>query len=296
MSGKMHADEIDIGVDLVRRLLGAQFPEWAGLHIEPFPSAGTVNALHRLGDQMAVRLPRLESGVADVEREHYWLPRLAPLLPVPIPLPLGKGTPTADYPWPWSVFRWLDGENPTEGQLINPDALATDLAEFVTAVRRIDLPDGPAAYRGGPLTSLDGSTRTSIAQLAGLVDTEGVTAAWDSAMRAPDWDGPPVWLHADLMPGNLLTLDGRLSAVIDFGTLGVGDPACDLIPAWNLLPAGAREIFRAALQVDDATWVRGRGRALSMALIQLPYYQHTNPVMANNARYVIQEVLADRAE
>jgi aminoglycoside phosphotransferase (APT) family kinase protein len=121
-----------------------------------------------------------------------------------------------------------------------------------------------------------------------------VTAAWDEALGAPEWSGPPVWLHADLMPGNLLVAEGRLSAVIDFGTLGVGDPSCDLIPAWNLLTADTREVFRAGLDVDDATWARGRGKALSMALIQLPYYWDTNPGMAANARYVIREVLTDR--
>jgi aminoglycoside phosphotransferase (APT) family kinase protein len=160
-------------------------------------------------------------------------------------------------------------------------------------MRRVDLPDGPPAYRGGPLALQDAGTRAAIEELGGRVDADAVTAAWEAALRAPEWTGPPVWVHADLMPGNLLVVDGRLSAVIDFATVGVGDPACDLIPAWNLLPAGVRDDFRAALQVDDATWARSRGRALSMALIQLPYYWDTNPVMAANARFVVREVLAD---
>jgi aminoglycoside phosphotransferase (APT) family kinase protein len=274
-------------VSLVRRLLADQFPHWAELPLTRVASSGTVNALYRLGEDLVVRLPRVPSGVGDGEIEREWLPRLAPLLPVAIPVALGAGTPTEDFPADWGVYRWLDGENPVEGELAEPRGLAEDLAGFVSAMRRIELPGGPDAYRGGSLRLQD-----AIAELGDRVDTTAVTAAWEDALSAPEWTGPPVWLHADLMPGNLLVDGGRLSAVIDFGTLGVGDPACDLIPAWNLLTADVRQVFRDRLQVDDATWARGRGKALSMALIQLPYYWDTNPVMAANARYVVREVLA----
>ncbi|MCG0290535.1 aminoglycoside phosphotransferase family protein [Streptomyces sp. PSAA01] len=289
----MHADEWPIDVALVRRLLAAQFPRWAELPIERFASSGTVNALFRLGGDLAVRLPRIAGGAEGVELEHRWLPWLAPALPVPIPAVLGKGVPGDGFPWPWTVHRWLDGENPREGQVARPARLAADLAEFIVALRRIEPADGPPAYRGGPLGEVDEETRTAIGLLEGTIDTGAATAAWQEALAAPGWDGPPVWVHSDLMPGNLLVADGRLSAVIDFGTAGVGDPACDLIPAWNLLPASVREDFRTVLGVDDATWVRGRGWALSMALIQLPYYCETNPAMAANARHVIQEVLSE---
>ncbi|WP_433242675.1 aminoglycoside phosphotransferase family protein [Streptosporangium sp. CA-135522] len=292
-SGKMHADETDHDVPLVRRLVAAQFPQWADLPVESFDSSGTDNAIYRLGDDMAVRLPRRPGSAAQVEKDLRWLPRLAPLLPVPIPVPLGAGKPVEGHPLPWSVYRWLDGENPSADCLTEPSLLAKDLAEFVTAFRRIDLPDGPPAYRGGPLAVLDAPTRAAIDELRGTVDTDAATAAWETALKAPEWAGPPVWIHSDLMPGNLLVVQGRLSGVIDFGTAGVGDPACDLIVAWNLLPAGVRDDFRTALQVDDATWARGRGRALSIALIALPYYKDTNPVFAANARHVIHEVLAD---
>ncbi|MFE9060867.1 aminoglycoside phosphotransferase family protein [Streptomyces violaceusniger] len=288
----MHADERPIDVALVRRLLAAQFPRWAELPIERFASSGTVNALFRLGGDLAVRLPRIAGGAGDVEREHHWLPRLAPALPVPIPAVLGKGVAGDGFPWPWTVHRWLDGENPQEGRVARPGRLAADLAEFIVALRRIEPADGPPAYRGGPLREVDEETRTAIGLLHGTIDTGAATAAWEEALAAPGWDGPPVWVHSDLMPGNLLVTDGRLSAVIDFGTAGVGDPACDLIPAWNLLPASVREDFRSALGADDATWARGRGWALSMALIQLPYYRDTNPTMAANARHVIHEVLS----
>ncbi|MFI7614710.1 aminoglycoside phosphotransferase family protein [Nonomuraea terrae] len=289
--GTMHAGEAVIETGLVRRLLAAQFPRWADLPIEPCPSPGTVNAVFRLGDDLSVRLPRVEWGVADVGKEQSWLARLAPLLPVPIPEVLGAGTPGEGFPWPWSVCRWIDGENPEEGQVADPEGLAADLAAFVAAFRRIDLPDAPPAYRGGPPANLDAGTRKAIGELDGLIDTAAATEAWESALRAPGWDGPPVWVHADLMPGNLLVAGGRLTGVIDFATAGVGDPACDLIVAWNLLPPRGREVFRTALGADDAMWERGRGRALSIALIALPYYQETNPAFAANARHVIDAVL-----
>ncbi|MEV6317602.1 aminoglycoside phosphotransferase family protein [Streptomyces sp. NPDC051776] len=291
--GTMHANEPSTDVHLVRRLIAGQFPQWADLPVEPFPSSGTVNAVYRLGDAMSVRLPRIEGGAKDVETEHRLLPWLAPKLPVAVPAVLAKGVPGEGYPWHWSVHRWLDGEHPVVGRLTEPARLATDLAAVVSALRRIDPADAPPAYRGGPLTTQDAETRSALEELRGIIDTDAATAAWEASSEAPEWSGPPVWVHSDLMPGNLLVENGRLSAVIDFGTVGVGDPACDLIPAWNLLPPGARGTFRAALAVDDATWARGRGRALSMALIQLPYYRDTNPAMAANARHVIGEVLGD---
>ncbi|MGK5530375.1 aminoglycoside phosphotransferase family protein [Streptomyces sp. URMC 129] len=282
---------------LVRRLIARQFPQWAGLAVERFPSGGTVNAVYRLGDTMVVRLPLVKGGVADLAREREWLPRLAPLLPTAIPEVLGAGEPAEGYPWPWSVYRWLAGENPEAGALSEPVPLAGDLARFVTAMRGIALPGAPRAHRSGPPASLDAATRAAIERLRGIpreaVDCDAATAVWEDALRAPGWDGPPVWLHADLMPGNLLVAGGRLTSVIDFGCAGVGDPACDLFPAWNLLPAGAREVFRDALGVDDATWTRGRARTLSQALIALPHYRSTNPAMARNARHVIRTVLEE---
>ncbi|MFD3574830.1 aminoglycoside phosphotransferase family protein [Streptomyces sp. NPDC058644] len=292
---KMHADEADIDTSLVRRLLAAQFPAWSDLAVEPVDSNGTVNAIYRLGDDMAVRLPRIEGGVEDVQREVRHLPRLAPSLPLAVPAPLGMGEPGEGFPWPWYVYRWLEGENPVVGAVDQPGLFAADLAEFVRALQRVDTADAPPAYRRGPLVSRDGATREAIARLGGIIDTRAATAAWDAALRAPRWDGPPVWVHADLQPGNLLTADGRLSAVIDFGCMGHGEPAVDLMTAWSLLTADSRPGFRAALDVDDATWARGRGWALSIALIELPYYRTRNPVAAGIARHVIGEVLADHA-
>jgi aminoglycoside phosphotransferase (APT) family kinase protein len=292
-AAKMHADEVDTDVSLVRRLLADQFPQWASLPVELVDSAGTVNAIYRLGEDMAVRLPRVEGGATDVDREQHWLPRLAPLLPVAIPVPIGKGRPAEGYPWPWSVYPWLDGENPVLGRIADPKVLAQDLAAFVAAMHRIDPTDGPPAYRNERLVTRDATTRAAIEKLRGVVDTDAATAAWEAVIQAPEWWGRPVWLHADLSPGNVLLRGGRLSAVIDFGCLGLGEPAVDLIAAWSLLTHDVRDLFRAAVGVDDATWARGRGWALSIALIELSYYQITNPVMAAIARHVIHEVLTD---
>ncbi|MQA04968.1 MAG: phosphotransferase [Streptosporangiales bacterium] len=251
--------------------------------------------MYRLVDDMVVRLPVVQGGVEEVSMEQEWLPRLAPCLPTRVPEVLGAGEPAQGYPWPWSVYRWLAGEHPVAGALSEPVLVAEDLAAFVAAIRSITLPAAPQAHRGGPVASLDADTRAAIESLRGVpdegVDCDAVAAVWDDALRAPGWAEPPVWLHADLMPGNLLGDGGRLTAVLDFGCMGFGDPACDLFPAWNLLPAGAREVFRAALDVDDASWRRGRGRTLSQALIALPYYRTTNPAMAHNARHVIRAVL-----
>jgi aminoglycoside phosphotransferase (APT) family kinase protein len=297
-TGKMHVDEVDVDVSLVGRLLAAQFPQWADLPIEPITSAGTDNTIYRLGSDMAVRLPRIESATGQVDKEHQWLPRLAPLLPLAIPVPLAKGTPGEGYPWHWSIYQWLEGENATIERIADLCAAARDLAQFVAALQRIDPVGGPPpgvhnSFRGVPLATRYAETRAAIASLDDMLDTGVVTAAWDAALQVPAWHGPPVWIHGDLSPLNLLTERGRISAVIDFGCLGVGDPACDLQVAWNLLSSYTREVFRAALPLDDATWTRGRGWALSVGLIALPYYQSTNPVLAAIARHAIDEALAD---
>jgi aminoglycoside phosphotransferase (APT) family kinase protein len=289
----MHANELHTDAALVGRLLSAQFPQWAELTIERVPSCGTDNALYRLGEDMVVRLPRIDWAVDGVENAYEWLPRLAPLLPVAVPVPLAKGEPAEGYPWPWSVYPWLQGENPTVDRIADPQALANDLALFIEAMHRIDLAGGEPAGRGVPLVERDAQTRAAIAELRGLVNTDAVTDAWEAALRTPAWSGPPLWVHGDLAPGNLLLRGGRLAAVIDFGGVGVGDPACDLMPAWNLLPLDARGVFRTALAVDDATWDRGRGWALTVALLQLPYYKDTNPELAASSRHVIREVLAE---
>ncbi|MDM9381344.1 aminoglycoside phosphotransferase family protein [Chlorogloeopsis sp. ULAP01] len=296
-SGKMHVDEVDTNTSLVSRLLASQFPQWADLPIEPVQSAGTDNAVYRLGNDMAVRLPRIHWAIAQVEKEHHWLPRLASFLPLTIPIPLAKGEPSEGYPWQWSVYRWLEGESATMECIANPRQAATDLAQFIADLQRIDTTGGPLAVdnnlRGIPLAMRDTYTREAIAALDGMIDTDAAIIVWEDALQAPEWDRAPVWFHGDLLPGNLLVEGGRLSAVIDFGGLGVGDPACDLMIAWGLFSGESRDVFRVALGIDDATWARGRGHALSQAVIFIPYYLNTNPVGVSNARRTINAVLAD---
>lgn len=295
----MHAAEIDTDPSLVRRLLAAQFPEWAELSIERVRSGGTDNAIYRLGDDMCVRLPRIEWATAQVDKEQQWLPSLAPHLPLAIPVPLAKGTPAEGYPWHWSVCRWLPGENAIVERFADLRQAATALAEFVAAMQQIDTTGGPrpGAHnfgRGVLLALRDTDTRAAIAKLHDVLDTDAVTAAWDEASNAQMWDRPPVWIHGDLHAGNLLVDRGHLSAVIDFGGLGVGDPACDFAAAWTLFSGESRDAFRSALSIDDASWARSRGWALSTGLIALPYYLDTNPVIVAMARRQIEEVLADR--
>ncbi|MFI6843186.1 aminoglycoside phosphotransferase family protein [Kitasatospora sp. NBC_00085] len=295
MHNRPHDDEPAIDAALVRRLLADQFPQWRGLPLERVASAGADNAMFRLGPELAVRLPRVSWAADSVAREQQWLPRLAPHLPLPIPAPLAHGRPAAGYPWEWSVVRWLGGANPVLGSVTAPLRLAQDLAAFVTALRTADPAGAPPSSRGGRLCARDAATRAAIGRLTGTIDTEAATTVWDKALRLPEPTGRPAWMHGDLSPGNVLLADQHLSSVIDFGLMGVGDPTVDLIAAWNLLPATARPVFRAALATDDATWERGRAWALSIALIQLPYYRSTNPSLAANSRHVIREVLADRS-
>ena len=295
-SKKMHANEVSTDVSLVRRLLSSQFPEWANLAIKPVASAGTDNAIFRLGHDMSVRLPRIDWAEAQVDKEHEWMPRLAPHLPLAIPLPLAKGEPDEKYPYHWSVYRWLKGKNASIDQLVDPCQTATELAQFITALQQIDTAGGPLAeehnLRGVPLKTRDKLTRESIATLKSTIDTNAAFAVWEEALQALEWNNKPVWFHGDLLIGNVLFERGHLSAVIDFGGLGVGDPACDLMIAWSLFSGESRKVFRETLNVDDDTWARGRGQALSQAVIFIPYYLNTNPLGVGYARQMIQEILA----
>ena len=292
---KMHADEVDTDVTLLRRLLAGQFPQWAELSIDPVVSYGTDHDIYRLGDHLAARLPRIGWATGQARKEAEWLPKLAPHLPLAVPVQLAMGQPAEGYPFAWSVYEWLPGEN-ANGTIDDLDQAAVDLAAFVAALRGIDVTDAhprPPSSRGAPLAELDKHVRRTIAELGDRINTDAALGSWEESLSAPGWDGTEVWVHGDLLPGNLLVVDGRLSAVIDFGGLNVGDPACDLQPAWNVFARDSRASYRAELQVDEASWLRGRGWALYQAVMALPYYWDTNPGMIRQASHALAQVLAD---
>lgn len=292
---KMHADEVETNVALVRRLLTLQFPHWADLPIEPVVSYGTDHAIYRLGEHLVARLPRIGWATRQAALEAKWLPRLAPHLPLTLPEQLAMGHPAEGYPFDWSIYTWLPGAN-ANGTLDDLDQAAVDLAAFVKALRQIDTTGAhsrPPHGRGGPLMESDEQVRRSVAQLGDRIDGASTLRAWEESLAAPAWNGQEVWLHGDLLPGNLLVVDGRLSAVIDWGGLNVGDPACDLQPAWNVFVGDSRARFRSELAVDDASWLRGRGWALSQAVSALPYYWDTNPGIVRQALNALAQVLAD---
>jgi aminoglycoside phosphotransferase (APT) family kinase protein len=293
----MHADEVRTDASLVGRLIAAQFPQWADLPIETVRDRGTDNALYRLGDGMVVRLPRIHQATLALDKECRWLPKLAPLLPLAVPVPLANGLPGDGYPWEWAVYRWLEGETAIVEPITDLEQAASHLVQFIAALQRVDPGDGPHpgkhnGFRGEPLAARDGAVRTAIAALDEEIDVGTARAVWEAALRAPVWQRSPVWIHGDLDARNLIVVEGGLSAVIDFGCLGVGDPACDVMVAWKVLTADTRERFRAALSIDEATWARSRGWALSQAVGALSYYTvETNAVLVREARRWLSEVL-----
>ena len=294
-SVKMHDGEADIDAGLVRRLLAAQFPDLAGLPVREVRSTGTVNAIYRIGERLCARLPRLARWADGLQAELRWLPELAPRLPLRVPEPVATGRAGEGYPFCWALFRWIDGQPYADDLIADETAAARELARFVTRLREIPLAAGAPAGGREPLASLDADTRTAIEAAAGVIDAAAAAAAWDRALLAPAWDGSgPVWIHADLLRPNLLAAGGRLHAVIDFGAVGTGDPAADVIAAWSVFGPAGRTAFRAALGVDDGTWSRARGYALHQAAMIIPYYAVTNPELAAQARRTVAQVLADQ--
>ncbi|THF71350.1 aminoglycoside phosphotransferase family protein [Deinococcus sp. Arct2-2] len=288
----------DITPTLVRRLIAGQFPQWANLPVTPVAWGGWDNRTFHLGSELLVRLPSAEGYAPQVSKEHRWLPVLASLLPLPIPEPIALGVPAEGYPWPWSVYGWLEEESALQRPPSDLTAFAMALAKFLVALQSIDASAGPppgvhSAFRGGPLTTYDRGTRQAIADLGSDIDAQAALEVWEMALSA-SWHSPPVWFHGDVAAGNLLVQGGRLSAVIDFGCAGVGDPACDLSIAWTLFEGQSRQAFRAGLPLDGATWARGRGWALWKALITLAEYRFSDEVKAAEVRRVLDEVLMEK--
>jgi aminoglycoside phosphotransferase (APT) family kinase protein len=282
----------------VRRLIGEQFPQWAGLPVQPVASGGWDNWTFHLGAAMVVRLPSAAEYALAVDKEHWWLPVLAPHLPLPVPVPLAKGEPGADYPYAWSVYPWLDGEPARADRIADPVRFAVDLAGFLTALRSIDPAGGPRPgkhnwFRGGPLRTYDGVADSALEALDGHIDVGLARRIWQTALDTRE-EGVESWFHGDVAEGNLLLAGGQLAAVIDFGTCGVGDPACDLAIAWTLLTAEGRQVFRERLGVGEAEWSRGRGWALWKTLVTCAdTWDGDDEEQAAGARRVLGEIFSE---
>jgi aminoglycoside phosphotransferase (APT) family kinase protein len=297
----------DITPDLVSRLVAHQFPQWADLPVSPVELDGWDNTTFRLGTTMSVRLPSADIYVAQIDKEHRWLPVLKRDLPVTIPEPLAKGSPALGFPRPWSVYRWISGETATDATVSDLMQFASDLAAFLTALYSCDTTDGPAAgahshTRGGPVAVWDHQTRDALERLGREIDVVGATEVWEAAV-ATTWEQAPVWVHGDVTGSNLLVRGGRLSAVIDFGCSAVGDPACDTAIAWTFFTGESRAAFKSKVPVDDATWARGRGWALWKAVIELvrdlatPGYaarSATRLGWRQSAQKIVDDVIADQ--
>lgn len=282
---------------LVRQLIAAQLPQWALLPVRPVANSGWDNRTFRLGEHLLVRLPSAACYEGQVDKEQQWLPRLAPLLPLAVPKPMAIGVPGQGYPWKWSVYGWIEGDAVHATSVSDMPTLAADLAKFLAALQRIDATDGPTPgahnfHRGGSLATYDAQTRQALVLLDKQIDTSTAAQIWDAAL-ATGWQQPAVWVHGDIHAGNLLARDGRLCAVLDFGQLGVGDPACDLAVAWTLFEGASRDAFRAALALDAGTWARGRAWALWKALILAAGVAEGNATDTALRWRVIGDVIAD---
>lgn len=292
---KMHEHEFEINENLVQSLLTNQCLKWSNLPLRQVISSGTDNALFRLGNEYIIRLPRIEwspgSINQSINKEYEWVPKIAQLLKTLISEPIFKGNPDKLYPWAWTINKWNEGQTPDFEKENEYELLAKDLAEFLNELHSIRLPEGPYSRRGVSIKEINEETIKAINSLKGDIDTQKVFSLWEQLINVPLWNKDPVWVHGDFLPGNILIKNNRLSAVIDFTEVGIGDPACDLIIAWSLFNENSRKIFKANLKnIDENTWKRGIAWALSIALIMLPYYKNSNPVLIFLSKRMINNI------
>ncbi len=293
---RMHPNQVDTDRQLVDRLVRSQFPQWSDRSIVEVDSFGTDHDIYRLGDDLVARLPKIEWASPQAAKEAEWLPILGPHLPLDVPVQVAVGRPEHGYPFSWSICEWLPGQAASHG-IDDLERAAVDLATFILSLRAVDTsgaPVRPVAGRGGPLVEGDEFCRWSISQLGARIDGPRALRLWEEALEVSPWEGNEVWVHGDLLPGNLLLRDGRMTAVIDWGGLNVGDPACDLQPAWHVFTGTSRQTFRTALGgVDEDSWLRGKGWVVRQTVSALAYYWDTNPGMVRQASRALREVLGD---
>lgn len=293
----MHNNAHHIDENLVRELIGAQFPHWSHFDLKRINSNGTDNVIFRLGNEMCARLPLIPSASEKLNKELACLP-LLPDLPLEIPTPIASGEATKAYQSPWAVYRWIEGIEVNAAGLNDMDAAAESVAEFVRALHESDASEIPSYgqqnnFRGCPLKERDIPTRHAVEDLSDIYNVTELMDFWEKTLTISHWDNHLVLIHGDIHAGNLLMRNGNVTAVVDFGLMGIGDPAVDLIVNWSLLTKITRERFRSVLKTDDDTWFRGRGWALSTAVIALAYYRHSNHFLTKMSKRVISEVLGD---
>lgn len=286
--------ETTISTELIRALLQAQMPELADLPLV-HQASGWDNEIYRVGDDLALRMPRRTLSGALVANEQRWLPEIGPALPLPVPIPVLAGKPALGYPWPWSVVPWFEGIPLAHSPALDQDRLISDLTGFLNALHVEADPHAPInEHRGIPLADRDELTRDRIAVCDGI-DTERVEDLWTELLETPAFGGTPVWLHGDLHPLNMLVRGGRLAAVLDFGDITSGDPATDLAIAWMLFDDEGRYFFRSECKIDGRsvdihTWKRARGWALSIAIMMLSY-SDDNPTLRRIGMATLNQVL-----
>ena len=293
----MHADAFHIDDQIVRTLIDEQYPDQSALVLRRLQSNGSDNIIYRLGSDMCVRLPISPRASAMLVKEIECIPKL-PNLPLQIPMPLLPGKPVADYQSPWAIYRWIDGETVSDHPIQDEVEAAEKLATFVGVLRRADASDAPLYgkhnnFRGCPLRQRHEPTVAAIEDVSDLYSAIDLQSVWEQSLNVSEWPNAPVWVHGDIHAANLLSRGGKLAAVLDFGLMGAGDPAVDLIVNWSLLGKPARSHFRSVLDIDENTWLRGRGWALSTALIALAYYRDKHQYLSEMSNRVIREVLTD---
>ena len=283
---------MNIDINLVRKLIDSQFPEWSGLPINPVARSGWDNRTFRLGQALLVRMPSAESYAPQVLKERQWLPYLAERLSTSIPVVQALGSPDHGYPWAWSVYRWIEGEDASANDKSNSVEMAKSVAQFIGELHEVDPSNGPPPgthnyHRGGSLLEYDANTRSYATLLSAEVCAETILTIWNRAINT-QWQSEPVWVHGDLEASNILVCKGRLAAVIDFGNCAVGDPACDLVMAWTYFEENARKVFKSNLNIDSHTWHRARAWALWKALFRM-----SKSIELRNDEYYAAKRLAD---
>lgn len=282
-------DNIKIDTNLVKKLIAEQFPQWQSLSIHPVAQSGWDNRTFHLGEEMVIRLPSDKEYEPQIEKEYRWLPSLSKQLSFQITQPIALGKPSSTYPWHWSINRWIEGESASRQNIHDIKFFAEALGACLKEFQSLDATGGPLAgahnfYRGGLLNAYDHEMRLAIPKIKNFHEQSLAASLWQEAL-ASKWHLRPVWVHGDIAVGNILVHSGRLHGLIDFGQLAIGDPACDLVIAWNFFSSEERSVFKKAVQLDNDTWIRALGWALWKTLCW--------PIKGTDVKEVLHEIYTD---